>query len=344
MAGKYAKDQPAGFTNRIERVAIIGAGGHIGSHLTRALVATGKHKVTALTRRESKNEIPSGTTKVYIDYGDPESIVSALQGQQFLILTLSVFGPAADTAAKVIAAAAKAGVPYVMPNGFGIDFSDDKFAEEALLGVGVRAQIKEVEDQGVSRWVALVCSFWYEHSLALGESWFGIDIDDRTVTFLDDGKTAINSSTWEQCGRAVAAYLSLPELPADESDGGPTVSRWADRPLRISSFVVSQRDMLDSLNRVLGTTDADWKITHEPTHERYQKRLALMGEEGPNLVRAMIGAAYTRAFYPNGDGQYKDDNEAIGLKDEDIDDATRSALALLKSGYKASVFKGAGLL
>lgn len=50
-----------------------------------------------------------------INYDDEAAIVDALKGQQFLIITMAVTAPA-DTELKLIRAAAKAGVPYVMPN------------------------------------------------------------------------------------------------------------------------------------------------------------------------------------------------------------------------------------
>jgi len=49
----------------------------------------------------------------------------------------------------------------------------------------------------------------------------------------------------------------LKELPDDESDTSLTLSRWMNKPLYISSFLISQRDMLDSVNRVMGTTEKD---------------------------------------------------------------------------------------
>ena len=50
-----------------------------------------------------------------INYEEESTIVDALKGQQFLIITMAVTAPA-DTESKLIWAAAKAGVPYVMPN------------------------------------------------------------------------------------------------------------------------------------------------------------------------------------------------------------------------------------
>ena len=88
------------------------------------------------------------------------------------------------------------------------------------------------------------------------------------MTFYDDGKTQIDVSTWDQCGRAIAGLLSLPE-----SGTSPCVADWKNKPLYINSFKVSQRDMLDSLHRVLGNTDKDWTIDYEPTDQRYKRGL-----------------------------------------------------------------------
>jgi len=93
--------------------------------------------------------------------------------------------------------------------------------------------------------------------LTLGEPWFGFDIKNKKVTFFDAGKTRVNVSTWRQCGRALAA------LP--ESGASPALSQWKNKPFYFASFMVSQRDMLDSIHRVTGPTDKDWEIAYEPT-------------------------------------------------------------------------------
>ncbi|CAH0050641.1 unnamed protein product [Clonostachys solani] len=329
---KYAKDQPLGFTNRIERVAIVGAGGDgVGSHMAKALLATGKHSVTAISRVGSTNTLPEGIKIARVNYDDESSLVSALKGQQFLIITLSVMAPR-ETQGKLIAAAAKAGVPWVMPNCTGPDFINESLAKENLIGAGVRASTDAIEGAGVSSWIALVCSFWYEHSLALGEGWFGFDFPNRKVTMIDDGKTRINTSTLKQCGRAIASLLSLKELPNDASDTAPTISQWRNQPVYISSFLASQRDMLDSVHRALGTKDADWEIKYEPSESRYKKGLELL-KSGSHLGFGIC--MYTRTFYPNGDGNFQDklSNEVLGLHEENIDDATVNAVKLVESGY-----------
>ncbi|KAM5346421.1 hypothetical protein ACJ41O_009426 [Fusarium nematophilum] len=332
---QYAKDQPKGFTNRIERVAIVGAGGSVGQYLAKALLETGKHTVTAITRTGSTNKIPLGVKVATVDYDDEESIVAALKDQQFLAISMSVTA-APGTQEKIIKAAAKAGVPWIMPNCYGTDFTNASLAEENLTGQSVQPGIKAVEEAGVSSWIAMGCSYWYEFSVAQGPEWYGFDFsgDQRKITFYDDGETRINTSTWEQCGRAFAALLSLKELPEDESDKSTTISQWRNKPLWISSFLVSQREMLDSVQRVTGTTDKDWVIEYEGSKERWSRGMGLL-KVGDRSGWAM--AMYARTFYPNGDGnieaKYGLANGVLGLPKEDLDEASKRAVDLVKSGY-----------
>ena len=175
-----------------------------------------------------------------------------------------------------------------------------------------------------------VCSgFWYEHSLALGERLFGIDIQNREATLIDAGTTRINVSTWEQCGRAFAALLSLPE-----SGAYPSIADWKNKPLYLSSFRVNQREMLDSVQRVTNTTDRDWSIKHESSTQRYKDAVAEL-QDGQFL--GLVTAMYTRTFFPNGGGDFESTvgtaNKALGLPAEDLDQATMRAVRLVEDGY-----------
>ncbi|KAI7761579.1 hypothetical protein ACKAV7_008963 [Fusarium commune] len=335
MSQKYAKDQPEGFVNKIERVAIVGAGGSVGKYLAKYLIATGKHTVTAVTRKGSTSKVPEGARTVTVDYDDENSIVEALRGQQFLVISLSV-SAAPGTQEKIIGAAAKAGVPWIMPNCYGIDITNKSLAEENLTGGSVFPGINAVEENGVSSWIAMCCSFWYEFSLAQGPEWYGFDLtgDKKKVTFYDDGNTRINSSTWDQCGRAFAALLSLKVIPDDVNDKSPTISQWRNKPLYISSFLISQREMLDSFQRITGTTDKDWEIEYEGSKERWQRGMDLL-KKGD---RSGLGLAmYARTFYPNGDGNFEAKyglaNEALGLPKEDVDEANTRALKMVEDNY-----------
>lgn len=186
---------------------------------------------------------------------------------------------------------------------------------------------EQCETLGVSNWIVLSCGFWYEFSLGGTADRYGFDFRARSVTFFDDGAAKINTSTFAQCGRALAALLSLKLLPEDEGDAAPALARWDNGVVYVSSFRVSQRDMFESAKRVTGTADADWAIAHEGSAERYRRGVEDMrkGELG-GLVRLM----YSRLFFPDGSGSYEDtrglQNGVLGLPQEDLDEATAEGI------------------
>ena len=266
-----------------------------------------------------------------INYDDEATIVDALKGQQFLIITLAVTVPE-DTESKLIRAAARAGVPYVMPNAYGPDPVNDKMMTENLIGLPFQKARGEIEQLGVSSWVAFGCGFWYEWSILGSADCYGCDVKKREMTFFDGGEEKITTSTWDQCGRGLAAFLSLKVYPEDERDEAPALDNWANKALYISSFRVSQKDMFESVKRVTGTTDQDWKIGYVGSEERFREGQEAMkkGDSG-GFTRQM----YSRIFFPSGEGDHSRlglANEALGLPEEDIDEVTKGGLVLLDQG------------
>lgn len=296
--------------------------------MAKALIQTGKHTVTALTRHDSQSKLPDGVKIAKVDYNDQASIAAALKGQQFLVITLSTTAPE-DTHARIVAAAADAGVSYVMPNTFGYPIDRTKPVPDNFYYKAVMGRIESVEKSGVTP-IMLSCGFWYEWSLALGEPWFGIDIKERKANFNDNGERKITVSTWEQCGRALAGLLSLPE-----SGTSPSLADYAGKHVLINSFRVSQRDMLDSVHRVLGTSDADWEIRHESAEKRVQDGLAEMSKGNPRgfakwLYSGVFVASNEASDYAGSKGVV---NEVLGLPREDLDEATRRTVDMVKSGW-----------
>ncbi|KAL8740030.1 MAG: hypothetical protein Q9190_007221 [Brigantiaea leucoxantha] len=269
MAGQYSKHQPQPFSNRIQKVAIVGAGGHVRKRLAEAHFRTGRHVVTAITRTSSTSKLSKGIQVAKVDYsGDGDAaLVKALRGQQALIITISVTPPR-DTVSKLVRAAARADVTYVLPNWFGHDAANDKLCEDSLLSHSRDAIYAEIKNLGVSSHLLLNCSFWYEFSLGSGPDRYSFDFTKRSFVWFDDGNVPINTSTWPRCGRAVASILSLKEIPDDETDQSPTLSQFRNGTIYISNFRLNQRDMFDSVKRITGTTDADWTITCESAGQR----------------------------------------------------------------------------
>ncbi|KAK5170286.1 uncharacterized protein LTR77_004873 [Saxophila tyrrhenica] len=334
MSQKYAADQPAGFNNQVTKVAIVGATGSVGEYITKHLLATGKHKVTAITREDSKSTMPSGVNVAKINYDQPESIAKALQGQQSLIITMKT-GQIEPTK-KLVAAAAKANVPWVVPNEYSPDLvADPKMGNETGLLPAIVPIREAIRDHCVSSYVGLFCGYWYEYSLANAPQCYGFDFKNKIATFLDDGLTKINTSTWEQCGRAMASLFSLPQYPQDANDKSVTISRWANDAVRVESFFVNQRDMLDSILRVTGEKESDWTIKYQPAQERWQEACEMMKEGGSKAGQGYIQKMYSRVFYKDGSGDFTDklDNERLGLPKESLDEATKRALEMVEGGY-----------
>ena len=289
---------------------------------------TGQHTVTALTRQDSQAKLPDGVHAIRVNYDDDASLIKALDGQQFLIITLSVQAPP-DLHKRITAAAGKAGVPYIMPNAYGNPISPAGIKKYDVYGSSVIERVNDVKSAGSSS-VTLACGFWYEWSLALGEPWFGFTINDRKVTFFDDGKRTITVSTWEQCGRAIAGLLSLPE-----SGATPSLAQFKNKDVLINSFRVSQRDMLDSLHRVLGTTDADWEIRYETSEKRIADGAADMAN---GVFTGFAKMLYGGAFLPANEesdfaGIMELANDILGLPREDLDEATKRAVDMIQGGW-----------
>ncbi|KAI1860936.1 uncharacterized protein JN550_011091 [Neoarthrinium moseri] len=313
-----------------KNVAIVGATGSVGQFIVAELLKAGKHQVTAITRFESKAVIPDGVKVAKVNYDDHESLVAALRGQEVLIITMNVTAPP-ESQLKLIDAAAEAGVPWVLPNEWGCDQTNEQLANDIFLGPNSRKVRARIEELGKSSWIGIASNFWYEFSLGGSADRYGFDFNNRSVVFFDDGKQPINTTTWPQSGLAVARLLALP-INADDGKT-PALSNFKNKFVYVSSFCVSQKDMFDSVLRVTNTKAEDWKITHENSHERYQSAVkALQQGDRTGFGRAM----YTRMFFPDGSGAYETthglQNEALGLPKEDFDEFTKRGIDRAKEG------------
>ncbi|EED15854.1 conserved hypothetical protein [Talaromyces stipitatus ATCC 10500] len=316
--------------NRIKNVAVVGAGGNVGSYIANALLKTGKHTVTAITRHNSQNKLAEGIISKEIDYEKPETLVDALRGQDALVITLSGYSPIQETEEKLVRAAAEAGVPWILPNEWSPDTAHEGMVNDLFLFKPKVATRKLIEEIGKSSYIALSTGFWYEYSLAMPRN-YGFDFANHTVKFYNDGEDKICTSTWPQIGRAVAALLSLPIQP-EEPNTEACLEKLKNRVVYINSFNISQKDMLASALRITGTKEEDWTITKEPATQVYttgQEHLKQGKKE------AFANVLYSRIFFPDGAGNFEDSkgtlNSMLGLPKEDLDEATNIAIERQKT-------------
>ncbi|KAF2165522.1 hypothetical protein M409DRAFT_67319 [Zasmidium cellare ATCC 36951] len=308
-------------TNYIRKVAVVGAGGNVGRFITQALLKTGQHIVTAITRADSQSSLPEGVIPKRVDYEKPETLVEALKGQDALVITVSGRSPIQSIEEKLVRAAGEAGVPWILPNEWSPDSANQGLIDDVFLFGMKVATRKLIEDLRKSSYVAVATGFWYEYSLGIANN-YGFDFAKRAVKFYDDGSTKISTSTWPQVGRAVAALISLPV----HSDIEPCLERYKNQLVYINSFTVSQQDMLESALRVTSTKETDWTVTKEDSRQLYEQGIKEMKEGkfgGANFL-------YSRVFFPNGGGDFESTkgtlNRVLGLLKENLDEATKRAI------------------
>ncbi|KAI2602291.1 NAD(P)-binding protein [Hypoxylon sp. NC1633] len=322
-------------SNYVKKIAIVGATGTIGVHIVAALQKQGKHELTAITRQDSTAaaSIPAGVKVAKVDYANEATIVDALRGQDALIITMSIFA-GEETQLTLIRAAAAAGVPFVLPNEWGVDSADEALMRDTTMG-GQKPRVKNyVEELGKSSWIGVVMGFWYEYSLGFGTETFGMDWKNRIWTFIDDGETKMNTTTWPQSGEAVAKLLALP-IEA-ETKGAPSLSDYKNKYVYVSSFLLTQKDMFAAVLRVTGTKESDWTIQHEESGKRFQE--ALKQIQGGDFS-AFPKLLYSRVWFKDGGASNFEArrglaNDAIGLEKPDLDEATKIAIDRSEKGLK----------
>jgi hypothetical protein len=164
---------------------------------------------------------------------------------------------------------------------------------------------------------------------SLPGGYFGINIKDRVATLYDDGVVKFNTTTLKTVGRAVAAVLSLPvtESSADK----PSLSMYRNQFLYISSFHVSQRDLLDAVEKVTDTKDSDWKIEKKSAqafidegHERVQKG------DFYGTVNILYGSHFKEGLGGDFSSAKGTANAVFGLPEEDLVEETRTVVASLQ--------------
>ncbi|MCJ1360331.1 MAG: hypothetical protein MMC33_010336 [Icmadophila ericetorum] len=330
---QYASQQPQGFKNQIEKIAIVGAGGQCGKFIVEYLLKNGKHTITAITREGSTNKIPDGVIAKPVDYSNPSTLVEALKGHDALVITMSVTA-LPDQQTKLIDAAAEAGIPWILPNEFGGDGNNEEYGKDIMIGAQKRVFRNQIEKLGKSSWIGVACGFWYEYSLGAGPWTYGFDFANKEVTFFDEGTVRLNTSTWPQTGRAVANLLGLKVLPDNENDKSPCLAIYRNKFVYVSSFTLNQKEMFESVLRVTGTKESEWKISHENVQERYQAGVELL-KTGNRIGFGKL--LYSRTFYPDEPGLTEKtrglDNEVLGLPKEELDEFTKEGIRLSESGY-----------
>lgn len=240
--------------------------------------------------------------------------MEALTGQEVLIITLG-FSVCHKYQPLLIKAAADAKVQYVLPTEFGSDTTNPKIIEYHPSADKKAADRRLVEQLGVSSWIAIICSSWYDWNLTGAH--FGIDVKAKTAVLFDGGDQKTLLSTMNFAGLATAGVLSLPKTAPE---GKPSLESYKNKPVFASCFYVSQKDMLASIQKVVGTDG--WEISNKSTLAHYQegqKRIAAGDFMG--VMNLLCASQFMEGVGTVFSGPQA--NEILGLPKVDFDTTTK---------------------
>jgi hypothetical protein len=152
---------------------------------------------------------------------------------------------------------------------------------------------------------------------------WSIDIPGKKATLYNVGDTKFNTSTLAQVGRGVAALLSLPDEKLDS---------YKNRPVYLRSFLISQRDILDSAIRATGTKESDWEIKTQGPEDAIQ---ASREAVAAGNMMAFVGEFYTAHMQEGRGGNYEEkaakDAEVLGLEKENLDEVVKRVVEEMKN-------------
>lgn len=293
-------------------IAMVGASGNIGSRTLAAILETGVHTVTAISRGESNTTFPAGVAVKKGDYADEPFLVNAMQKQDVLVIQLGFM--ATGQQIPLIHAAAKAGVKYVLPTEFGSD-PYAPFAKAFPMLAEKKKYRDLVEELGMS-WIAVVNNPWFDWSLKQGN--WGINVKERKAVLYKGAEAKFNTTTLKQVGEGVAALLSLPDAQLET---------FKNKPVYLSSFETTQKEMLDSVVRATGGKEGDWNIVVRDATDVIAEGREEVAKGNPfAFVYEFYIAHMQDAFGGDYHEKAAQDAKILGLKAGGLDDAVEAVV------------------
>ncbi|KAJ6009397.1 NAD(P)-binding protein [Penicillium canescens] len=303
----------------MNRVAIVGASGSIGSAVLKALIASGKD-VTVFSRSSSAAVFPEGARVLRGDYEDQTFLQDGLIGIDALVLCVGTLIPA--TQIPIIDAAISAGVKWIIPSEFGTDSGNSEYAAEVPIippKVAVQEYLNEqvAKTQSQFMWTGVINGLILDWSLPRGV--LGIDTSRKKAVLLDQGVTKVNMTTLPTIGRAVASLLQLPPKQRN---------MFVNKLVYISSFCISQIDLLGSVQRVTSFPQTSWDIQFQDTEAKVAAGKEKL-KHGDVLGYADL--IYGHVFKDGAGGNHQArvglSNQILSLPNEDLDEEVKRILA-----------------
>ncbi|RSL46383.1 hypothetical protein CEP51_015942 [Fusarium floridanum] len=289
--------------HQIKNVALAGATGSLGSCILQALVKTGRFNVTLLSRK-AINNFPSGVTVQVVDFESVSALTTALDGHDALIDATSAPDP--SLAIRLIDAAVAAGVYRMIPPEFSADPSNTKTRSLAAFQGKVKTleHIQKLADDGKITWTAICNHAFLDWGLRT--KFLAIDLENRKISYLNDGNTAFPHTTLASVATAVANVLSKPE-------------ETKNRTCYIFNRQMTQRELANLAKKALG--DGGWEEEDLDMNQVFDEAMAKLqaGQVSFEVIRDIVRYSVSSQEYVRRLGN--EDNELLGvgaLGDEEL--------------------------
>ena len=285
----------------LRNVAIIGVNGRLGASVLQSLLDSKGFRVTVLLRQHSKASLNNDVDIVRLpdDLGSEPELANALEGHDALVVTI----PATRTREQLLLANAcvKAGVRRFIPADFGSVDSLDKVCRDLVPlyenKLVVRNELEQLSARNTSfSWTSLVCGHFFDWGLENGMLRFWLK--EHRAELFDDGNVKWSASTLKCIGAAVASILKNEDVTKNKM-------------LYIQSFCVSQREVLDALQKV---SDTQWSVSHVRSEDFTKHKKAEADAGDAEAIEELVSVlGITRA---NWEGKLA--NDLLKLKAEDL--------------------------
>jgi uncharacterized protein YbjT (DUF2867 family) len=201
-------------SNNQKLIAVVGATGHQGGAVVRALQASGQFKVRALTRNPEKHP-KLGDEVVLADFNRPETLKAAFAGAHGVFLVTNAWEAGADESKQAIAAvnaAKQAGVQHLiwstLPNVETI--SSGKIDVPHFTA---KAQVERaVSDAGFAYRTFVIAPFYYQNLQGAMAPQKQADGTLGWALPLDPERRVIHMGDITELGRIVAGAFAQPQL------------------------------------------------------------------------------------------------------------------------------------
>ncbi|KAJ4128828.1 hypothetical protein NW768_007347 [Fusarium equiseti] len=293
----------------IQKVAVIGGSGLLGSKVVDSLINAG-FQVTAISRNQSTATFPGNVTVKRVDITSVDSIKDAVTGQDAVVSTVTTM--AAGGQKTVIDAVISARVPRFIPSEFGIPSRQNRNSKIGkLLGAKIENTdylIELAEKYDWFSWTGFSPGLFLDSSLKNSLSF--IDIKNREFRLIDSGNEPYSTSSLSFIGRAVSAILQKPE-------------ETANKYLNIAGVTTTQNEILGIVEKLTGDK---FQLEHVSSTESEK-----IGDE--KLAKgdySAFGNYLEQFLFADGAGNgLKGDENAIrllGLEEENLEEVIKGVL------------------